>query len=208
MNKQKALWNKLAKSNSKYYIASFKGKGITEEEFDESGNKDFIKYISDDEILMGKLFLNNTTILEIGCGTGRMTEYMAWYFKKVIGIDISGEMIRQAKERLKGKNNIEFIETDGQTIPLSNNSIDFAFSYLVFQHFKTKEMIEANFKEVYRVLKSGCLFKVLVRTDEIKSMSSWWSGVKYDYDLVAKIGFKILKSENVNNYGLWLWLQK
>ncbi len=200
MNKQKKLWDKLAKSNSRYYVASFKGKGITEEEFIESGREDYKNLILNDELIE-----KNGIILEVGCGIGRMTQFMRYDFNKVIGIDISGEMIRQAKKRLRGA---EFIETDGLTIPLPNNSIDFAFSYLVFQHFKTKEMLESNFNEVYRVLKQDRLFKVLVRTDEIKSMTSWWSGVKYDYRLVNKIGFKLLKSENVSNYGLWLWLQK
>ena len=199
MNKQKELWNKLAKDNSKYYVASYKGKGITEEEFVESGREDYKNLILNDELIE-----KNGIILEVGCGIGRMTQFMRYDFNKVIGIDISGEMIQQAKERLRGA---EFIETDGETIPLPSNSIDFTFSYIVFQHFKTKEMLESNFKEVYRVLKKDGIFKVLVRSDKV-DLSQWWGGIACDETIPISIGFKLLKKEKIKNYGLWLWLQK
>ena len=133
-----------------------------------------------------------------------MTQFMRYDFNKVIGIDISGKMIQQAKERLRGA---EFIETDGATIPLPSNSIDFTFSYIVFQHFKTKEMLESNFKEVYRVLKKDGIFKVLVRSDKV-DLSQWWGGIACDETIPISIGFKLLKKEKIKNFGLWLWLQK
>ena len=61
MNKQKELWNKLAKDNSKYYVASYKGKGITEEEFVESGREDYKNLILNDELIK-----KNGIILEVG----------------------------------------------------------------------------------------------------------------------------------------------
>jgi len=199
MNKQKELWNKLAKDNSKYYVASYKGKGITKEDFIESGREDYKNLILNDELIE-----KNGIILEVGCGIGRMTQFMRYDFNKVIGIDISGKMIQQAKERLRGA---EFIETDGETIPLPSNSIDFTFSYIVFQHFKTKEMLESNFKEVYRVLRKGGVFKILVRADKV-DIGTWWGGVDCDENIAIDQGFKLMKKEKVKSYGLWLWLQK
>jgi ubiquinone/menaquinone biosynthesis C-methylase UbiE len=210
----KKLWDKLANKNSRYYINSDYGKGITEEQFRESGKRDVIKYINDDPYLNQAMIItfDDPTILEIGCGTGRMTEFMAFFFKKVIGIDISGEMIKQARERLKGRDDIELIETDGETIPLKDNSIDIVFSYLVFQHMKTKEMVDKNFEEVYRVLKPKGLFKVRLRTDKLKNLDIWWGGVCYtDHEIIklySKFGFSLLNYEYVGDYGIWLWLKK
>lgn len=212
MNKQKELWEKLAKKNSLYYINSDKGRKITEEEFWESGREDFHTYIANDPIIQSYLLWSGTTILDIGCGIGRMVKYMARYFKKVIGIDISGEMIRQGREKLKRLDNVELIETDGETIPLPDDSVDFVFSYLVFQHMKSREMVEKNFKETYRVLKPKGLFKVRLRADKLKSLKPWWSGVNYtEYEariLSTETGFFINKTEKVKDYGLWLWLIK
>lgn len=199
MNNQKQLWDKLAKENSRYYINSDLGREITEKEFRESGERDYKKYILDDELIeLGGIFL------EIGCGIGRMTEFIAKDFQ-VIGIDISSEMIRMAQGRLK---NIDFMETNGRIILVPENSVDIAFSYLVFQHIKTKEMVESNFREVYRVLKPKGLFKVRVRTDKLKSMKPWWAGIACDETYPISIGFKLLKKEKVGNYALWLWLEK
>ena len=125
----KKLWDKLAKTNSKYYINSDKGRGITEEEFRYSGEIDYDDYIYSDHDFLFERFIRtrSSTCLEIGCGTGRMTEFISRDFRYVVGIDISGEMIKQAKQRLEKLNNLALIETDGKTIPLKDNSIDFVF---------------------------------------------------------------------------------
>lgn len=202
MNKQKDLWNKLAQSNSKYYINSNKGKGITEQEFWESGEQEFRTHIWNDDLLKPC-----QTMLDIGCGIGRITQFMRTMANLVIGTDISGEMIKQAKKRFP---DITFIETDGYTLPLEDNSVDVAFSYLVFQHMKDREMVESNLKEVQRILKPTGIFKVRIRTDYVKHMSHWWAGVNYSEAEIRRIcedmGYTVVKAEPVSFYGLWLWL--
>lgn len=207
MNKQKNLWNSLAKDNPMYYIASYKGKNITEKEFDESGRRDYERYISNDYLIN-----NKESIIEIGCGIGRMTKYMAKDFKEVVGFDVSGEMIKQGNKRLMDYPNVVLMETDGETLPMENDRATFVFSYLVFQHMKTKEMIEKNCREVYRVLKKGGLFKVLIRADHPKDTKAWWSGIGFNeedlYFIWDDIGFTLVKMEYIGNYAIWLWLEK
>ena len=202
----KRLWEGLAKINSKYYINSDFGKKITKEQFEVSGYKDFKRLILDDSLLE-----NRNTILDLGCGTGRITEYMADHFKAVFGTDISREMIKQGIERLENIKNIDLIETDGSTLPLPDSSIDIVFSYLVFQHMKNRDMVEKNFKEVYRVLMHNGIFKVRIRTDKV-DVNKWWGGVEYTEQsigkLIKEIGFDILRTEPVKDYGLWIWLKK
>ncbi len=207
----KQLWNELAKENSRYYINSDYGRSIDEDKFRESGKEDYLKYIISDSLIVGRFTLKESTLLEIGCGTGRMTEFMSKDFSLVVGTDISGEMISLAEDRLGGLNNVELLETDGESIPIPDNFIDIAFSYLVFQHIKNREMVEKNFKEVYRVLRPKGLFKVLIRSDKV-DVSKWWGGVEYTEqsigELIKKIGFKLLKTEPRDEFGFWLWLEK
>ena len=203
----KQLWNKLVKKNSKYFINSDHGKGITEEEFIKSGRKDFLDLVWNDPLLKDNLF---NPFLEIGCGTGRILEHARIWKYTILGIDISGEMIKQARKRCP---TIYFAETDGYTIPFADNSIGLVFSYLVFQHMKTKEMVESNLKEAFRVLKPGGIFKVRLRTDRINDkMHKWWAGVHYNQEeaikISEKIGFEIIKTQQVEDYGLWVWLKK
>src|SRR5690349_1794753 len=49
-------------------------------------------------------------VLDLGCGSGWATRLVANRFhpKKIVGIDISDEMVRRATEHSKGMPNIEF----------------------------------------------------------------------------------------------------
>jgi ubiquinone/menaquinone biosynthesis C-methylase UbiE len=202
MKDQKKLWEKLAKENPKYYIFTDKGKNISEKDFIESGKRDYKRLIKDDKLVDKK-----GIALEIGCGIGRILPFMANDFDCAFGVDISKEMIEQAIKRIGHIKNIGLIETNGTSIPLVDESVDFIFSYLVFQHFKTIEMVRKNFNESYRILKKGGLMKVLVRTDKV-SLDSWWGGVKCDEKIAEEFKFKVIKKQKVKNYGLWLWLTK
>lgn len=207
MNKQKILWEKLAKENSRYYINTDFGRNITEEQFRQSGQDSYFKLITADRLLTSR-----DSILDYGCGSGRLTEFMAKDFKKVYGVDISKTMIEGARERLHDLMNVYLAETDGETIPLPDNSINIVFAFLVFQHIKDNAMVENTFREIYRVLTSGGIFKVLMRSDKQKNMENWWSGVEYDEKSIRtvyeSIGFKLLKIEHKDKYAFWLWLIK
>ena len=208
---QKHLWDTLARTDARYFINSDFGKKITEREFIKSGMADYNRLIRDD-----KLLPKGGTILEIGCGTGRMTAFMKFHYKKVIGTDISKEMIRQGNERLYldagNMPEVTLYETDGETLPVPDNSVNVVFSYLVFQHIKDRIMVVRNFEEAYRVLVSGGIFKVRLRTDDIKDMNRWWAGVNYSPEtakyLYSPLGFHLVKLEMVEHYGMWLWLKK
>ena len=210
---EKELWNRLAIKNYKYYIYSDKGKNVTDVEFDESGERDYIKFISDDNIINNKFpNKNKITILEIGCGAGRLLKPMSRDFEKVIGVDISELMIFQIKQRIKNLNNIIAIVTDGQSIPLLYNSVDLVFSYTVFQHIKNYTTIENNFKNIYKILKPSCIFKVLLGCVKYKNMDSWWSGICFTEEMIDDLinisGYKLLKREYTLDNRVWLWLEK
>ena len=207
MNKQKQLWEELAKENFKYYINTNFGREITDDQFKQSGQEDYKKLLVNDGLIWTK-----DSLLDFGCGAGRITEFMAKDFKSVVGVDIAPTMIVYGKKRLEGIKNVKFLETDGINISLPDNSIDFVFAHLVFQHIKERNMVEGAFREIYRILKRGGVFKVLLRSDKQPDMSKWWSGVEYSQDaiktLYEKVGFKLIKIENVDEDAYWLWLQK
>lgn len=100
--------------------------------------------------------LEGGTALDIGCGAGRMTRALADRFGHVVGIDVSEKMIERAKSLNENYSNIEFYSNDGeQYTAIDDTSIDFVFSYVVFQHFPNKSVIKSNVNEISRVLKTG-----------------------------------------------------
>lgn len=209
-----ARWETLAKQDAKYHIWSTEY-NQPEEDFRLSGQNDFNALITTDTVLKQQFsdfsFVN---MLEIGCGVGRMSEFFADNFKTLCAIDISPEMISLAKKRLQDKSNICFTVTDGKSVPFTSNSLDFAFSFIVFQHIPSYDIIESLFLETKRVLKSGGMFKVQLRGKPLQDQAKtkWYYGVHYSlneaYALAAKTGFEIMKYEGVDERYFWLWLKK
>jgi SAM-dependent methyltransferase len=86
--------------------------------------------------------------VEIGCGVGRITRLLRRKFSRVYGIDVSEGMLARARQNCDAT----FLLTDGETIPLENESVGAAFSLIVFQHFQNQEIGFTYLREIYRVL--------------------------------------------------------
>ncbi len=56
--------------------------------------------------------LDNSVVLEIGCGTGLLTEELARQSKKVVAIEKDPRLLQECKQRLAQYQNIEYMEAD------------------------------------------------------------------------------------------------
>lgn len=83
-----------------------------------------------------KLLPRNLTLADIGCGTGSLTLELARFARKVIGVDLSHEMLRRARVVAKERelDNVEFHRGDALHLPLETHSVDAAFCVMVL-HF-------------------------------------------------------------------------
>src|SRR3954447_703711 len=96
--------------------------------------------------------------VEIGCGMGRICLALAERFDRVIGVDISGEMLRRARELVPGER-VDFRHTDGASLPqVADSSVDLVLTFTVFQHIPSVEVIRAYVQEAGRVLRPGGVF--------------------------------------------------
>jgi len=93
--------------------------------------------------------LRNSVALELGCGLGRLVLPLSHYFDKVLGVDISTEMIERATTlaRDNGISNVSFLPVAGPENLLRQASrysgrCDFIYSLLVFQHIPDFSEIE------------------------------------------------------------------
>src|ERR1700674_3587430 len=116
---------------------------------------------------------------EIGCGVGRMTRMLSKIFGHVTGVDISEEMIRQARQNTADLDNVDLVLGDGCTLAgLPGESYDFAFSFIVFQHIPAYSVMASYCREVFRVLKPGGLFTFQAQgyTDLSREELDTWVG--------------------------------
>jgi SAM-dependent methyltransferase len=151
----KRFWNKRAKENAPFYIATWRGFGRSDTEGFFLSGEDVASFVEES----GYVPTGQDQMLEIGCGVGRMTHGFARLFGAVHAIDISGEMIAQAREHLGHLPNVHFYETSGSDLaPFADASMDFCFSFIVFQHIPSKDVIFKYVREAGRVLKSRGVF--------------------------------------------------
>jgi SAM-dependent methyltransferase len=144
--KMKADWNARAREGAAYHIATHNY--ATDREFAESGARDVACLFRDLEHLVHR----DQVVLDIGCGMGRMDAHVAPRVKKLVGIDVSGEMVAAARARLGPLGNVEFMEGDGCSLrPLLDRSFGLVFSHIVFQHMP-REAFELYVAEAFRVL--------------------------------------------------------
>lgn len=96
-------------------------------------------------------------VLDLGSGAGIdaiLASRKVGEKGKVIGVDMTEEMINKAKENAKkqGVSNVEFLLGEIENLPLKDNSVDTILTNCVIN--LTPDKIK-TFKEAYRVLKPG-----------------------------------------------------
>lgn len=145
-------WNARARQNARWFIAT--SVAGSEPEFDASGARDVRLFFDQLEHLLQP----DRVVLDIGCGIGRMDRHIAPRVRSLTGIDVSGEMVARARERLADLDNVRFVEGDGRTLaPLADRSFDLVFSHIVFQHVP-RAVSTSYFAEAFRVLRPGGTF--------------------------------------------------
>lgn len=148
-------WNARAREDVRYYVA-FGRRGQQDEEFFSSAN-DVVRLLEEElKRLPREIAPEARRGLEVGCGPGRLLRPMSRNFGELHGVDVSDEMIRLAEERFHGGARIKVHTTNGSDLaPLPSDYFDFVYSYAVFQHIPSREVVLSYFSEIRRVLKDG-----------------------------------------------------
>jgi ubiquinone/menaquinone biosynthesis C-methylase UbiE len=213
--KMRREWDDRARENARYYVATAQDSWSDQEYFD-SGRENVAREILTDmgNVCQGKE-PKQMKVLEIGCGSGRITRALAEVFGEVYAVDISGEMIRQAKESLKDTPQAHVFQNNGSDLHvLGEIEVDFAFSYIVFQHIPSRDVIRSYVREVFRLLRPGGLFKFQVQGDDslLTTPEDTWLGVPFsDADAVAmakECGFEPRYRHGAGSQYFWLWFFK
>jgi ArsR family transcriptional regulator len=74
------------------------------------------------------------TVGDLGCGTGQVTAALAPFVARVIGVDESAPMLRSARQRARGLENVEIRTGTLEQLPLADAELDAAVCILVLHH--------------------------------------------------------------------------
>lgn len=128
-------WEKLGKDDPLWAILSWdekRGNKWDIDEFIETGKSQVDEVVTEIE----KLGIDPSTksVLDFGCGVGRVTQNFAKRFKKATGVDISSPMIENAR-KINKISNCDFVLNQREDLSrFENASVDVIFSVMVLQH--------------------------------------------------------------------------
>lgn len=100
---------------------------------------------------------DNSKILDAGCGTGDLLSILANNKSlKLYGIDISKEMIKISRRKLKNKAKIQL--SSAEELKFAKNYFDYVFSIDAFHHYESQDKAMKNFQRILK--KRGSLIIV------------------------------------------------
>ena len=208
-------WDRRARENARYYVATGQ-QSWTDEEFFASGEAEVRQHVLTDmiNICQGR-DPKRMRVIEIGCGAGRVTRALAKVFGEVHAVDVSGEMVRRAREAVRDLANVRVEQNNGRDLRvLGKLRADFAFSSIVFQHIPSKKVIESYVAETHRLLRYGALFKFQVQGDATieRADDDTWLGVALSdaeaVDMALRYGFEPRYRHGAGSQYFWLWYFK
>ena len=153
------MWKK------KRWIKSYKAKNMPHWATSMVPSKLTTKFLA----VLTKNKLKDEKVLDIGCGNGRDSIYLARKGLNVVGIDISGQAIKFARQNKKeifakkvypanGRGKAVFKKADVEELPFKNETFGSVYSVGVLHSVKLLK----SFREIRRVLKPNGVGVILV----------------------------------------------
>jgi SAM-dependent methyltransferase len=113
-------------------------------------------------------------VLELGCGTGRVSIPVAKTGVQVVGVDRSGQMLARARQRLKRLRRplaLRLVRADIRSLPFAGHS---AFTlvmapYGILQSLLDEDDLSAALRSVARVSRPGTIFGI----DLVSDVPAW-----------------------------------
>ena len=149
--------------------------------------------------------LDNANIIDVGCGDGTYSRFLASKYpniQKITGVDISNEMIKNAKAQNQNNSKISYYH--GNILKLSTlteqnvklASYDIAVVIFIMPHASTKQEFAKMIENISLLLKpSGCIIGINTTPDEHRFINASTD------DSYNKYGFKM----NLSNGGKKLY---
>lgn len=149
----------------------------------------------------GKIPTRGESILEIGCGVGRLVQHFAPLYERAIGLDVSEEMVSIAIRNLNYLKNITIQKVTGDgTLNYPDKSFDLVYSYGTFG-FVDNKALNRYIEETHRILKQDGA--IVFQIPNYRNPIGLFHGTSGPFNLTTKEltieRFKLLVSGNLKN---------
>jgi ubiquinone/menaquinone biosynthesis C-methylase UbiE len=141
------------------------------------------------------------TILEVGCGPGgNLIELATAGPRKLVGCDISRAMLDLAIRNTDDVGGVEYVETDGKTLPFADREFEITFTSTVLQHNLDDGDLNGLLGEMCRVTDEA----IYLFEDTSSKRKERYSAVLRPVEDYARVctrnGFEIVEAERLGVY--------
>jgi N-acetylglucosaminyl-diphospho-decaprenol L-rhamnosyltransferase len=146
------FWNDRAREDAFYFVDTRQPYKATEPgRFWDA--EQLVDYVLDG---LGVTVGADDTVVEIGCGLGRITRVLAARARSIVALDVSDEMLAQARVHNPDLGNVEWVLGDGRSLaPVADASVDACVSLVVLQHVPDPEITLDYVRDLGRALRPG-----------------------------------------------------
>jgi SAM-dependent methyltransferase len=205
-------WNRRAKEDAFYYVAF----GRRQQNHDEflATAADAVRGLEYDLArLPASVEVLGRKALEIGCGPGRLMGFMSRHFGEIHGVDVSDEMIRMAQDRLRDIPHAHVHQNSGTDLGLfPDESFHFVYSYAVFQHIPSRDVVLNYLRESARVLKPGGVLCCQLRGRAQTETPDTWDGCAFSrnevFEFARSAGLQLQWIYGVDTQYMWVTARK
>ena len=151
--------------------------------------------------------------LEIGCGSGRLMRPMSRHFLEIHGVDVSPEFIQEARESLRDLSNAHPQQIRGTSLEdFADQSFDFVYSFDLFPHIPSQQLVVAFLREIHRVLRPGGLARLQFNGSAGSQPFDQWTGAHFTLhelmDFAQAHDFQVLALDGVSTPSMWTTWRK
>lgn len=146
------------------------------------------RYPWDDFKLFDQYVNTGDRILDIGCGNGRLAEYLSDKNVDYVGIDSSDKLIDHARQK---NPKAKFKVADATTVPFSDNEFNTVFCIATLHHIPSVKLRQKVIQEAFRVVRSG---GYLIMTEWNLWNKRWWK-------LLSRYALKKLAGKSKLDWG-------
>ena len=173
--RMRRFWDDRAQENAAWYVD-------TSLSYDDP---DMARFFATGERVVAEALLEapvqpreRTMAVEIGPGLGRICRALADHFDRVVGIDVSAEMVEQARALVPDER-VAFVVGDGVGLHgVEDRSADLVTSFTVLQHLPSQALVLGYLREGARVLRPGGVLAVqwnnLPHPRRWRAQAMWW----------------------------------
>ena len=125
------------------------------------GNPDLLEQATAEivsQLRQWDLLTNESNVLDIGCGIGRLLVALAPNVRRAVGIDVSAEMVKAAQRRCEGYENVSVIKGDGHGLgAVADDQFELIVAVDSFPYLRQSgyALVQTFVADSARALKSG-----------------------------------------------------